>query len=94
MLVKFRLKRLKFGTIGFSVVIETGPKNRYLQTDTIKTEFNRFYDIICKRKLSMSAIVNFLFTYKDRYMENISELIDTNTFIISSFIFFISITIF
>jgi len=32
----------------------------------------------------MSAIVNFLFTYKDKYMENISELIDTNTFILNT----------
>lgn len=58
--------------------------SRYLQTDAIKTDFNKFYDIICKRKLSMSAIVNFLFTYKDKYMDNINELIDTNTFIVNT----------
>ena len=58
--------------------------SRYLDKETIKTDFDRFYDIIYKRKLSMSAIVNFLFTYKDKYMENISELIDTNTFIMNT----------
>jgi nucleoside-triphosphatase THEP1 len=58
--------------------------SRYINEDTIETDFNKFYDIISKRKLSMSAIVNFLFTYKDKYMDNISELIDTNTFIINT----------
>jgi hypothetical protein len=58
--------------------------SRYLDKDTIKTDFDRFYDIIYKRKLSMSAIVNFLFTYKEKYMDKISELIDTNTFIINT----------
>jgi chaperone BCS1 len=58
--------------------------SRYLDKETIKTDFDRFYDTIYKRKLSMSAIVNFLFTYKDKYMENISELIDTNTFIMNT----------
>ena len=58
--------------------------SRYLDKEKIKTDFDRFYDTIYKRKLSMSAIVNFLFTYKDKYMENISELIDTNTFIMNT----------
>jgi hypothetical protein len=58
--------------------------SRYFDKETIKTNFDRFYDTIYKRKLSMSAIVNFLFTYKDKYMENISELIDTNTFIMNT----------
>ena len=58
--------------------------SRYLDKETIKTDFDKFYDTIYKRKLSMSAIVNFLFTYKDKYMENISELIDTNTFIMNT----------
>ena len=58
--------------------------SRYLDKETIKTDFDKFYDTIYKRKLSMSAIVNFLFTYKDKYIENISELIDTNTFIMNT----------
>jgi hypothetical protein len=58
--------------------------SRYLDKEIIKTEFDRFYDTIYKRKLSMSAIVNFLFTYKEKYMDNINELIDTNTFIMNT----------
>jgi hypothetical protein len=55
--------------------------SKYIDKDVITTQFEKFYDVISKRKLPMSAIVTFLFRYKEKYMDNIDNLIDTNNFI-------------
>ena len=41
----------------------------------------KFYKEINNKKLPMSAIINFLFKYKNNWKNNLSELLDTNTFI-------------
>lgn len=50
-------------------------------TESTEDEFNKFYDFIKGKKLPMSALVNFLFLNKNRWEENINELINTNDFI-------------
>ena len=55
--------------------------SKYIDKDVITAQFEKFYDTISKKKLPMSAIVTFLFRYKDKYMGNIDNLIDTNNFI-------------
>jgi len=44
-------------------------------------EFNKFYDYIKGKSLPMAAIVNFLFLNKNKWENNINELISTNDFI-------------
>ena len=46
-------------------------------TDAFKT----FYAVIKDKQLPMSAIVNFLFRYRDKYMDHVRELLDSDTFI-------------
>jgi AAA+ superfamily predicted ATPase len=53
----------------------------YDNNDVIKEEFNKFYGEIKTKKISMSAIVNFLFRHRNNWQENINELLDTNSFI-------------
>jgi SpoVK/Ycf46/Vps4 family AAA+-type ATPase len=46
--------------------------------------FDKFYNHIKGQKITMSAIVNFLFRYRNKFEEHIDELIDTNDFISKS----------
>jgi predicted AAA+ superfamily ATPase len=46
-------------------------------TDAFKT----FYAVIKDKQLPMSAIVNFLFRHRDKYMDHVRELLDGDTFI-------------
>jgi chaperone BCS1 len=43
--------------------------------------FEKFYNYISGKKIPMSSIVNFLFTYKNNWLDNINDLLNTNTFI-------------
>ena len=45
------------------------------------TTFEEFHDMIKNQKITMSAIVNFLFRYRKNWKENIDELLLTNSFI-------------
>jgi ATP-dependent Zn protease len=55
---------------------------KYYDSDLIiKEHFNDFFNNIKSKKISMSAIVNFLFRYRNNWKENINELLDTNSFI-------------
>lgn len=45
------------------------------------TTFEEFYGMIKNQKITMSAIVNFLFRYRTNWKENIDELLLTNSFI-------------
>ena len=47
----------------------------------LKDNFNNFYDHIKDKKITMSAIINFLFRYKEDWKLYIAELLDTNNFI-------------
>lgn len=55
-------------------------KNIYNEKE-LKDNFNSFYDLIKDKKIAMSAIINFLFRYKDTWNIYIKELLDTNNFI-------------
>jgi hypothetical protein len=55
--------------------------NTYYDEDKIKIQFNKFYDIIKNKKITMSSIVNYLFIYRNKFLENIDYLIDTDNFI-------------
>ena len=49
--------------------------------DTDENDFKNFYDCIRDKKITMSAIINFLFRYREKWNDNINELIDTDIFI-------------
>lgn len=55
--------------------------NNIIDKNNISIEFNKFYKYISSKKISMSAIVNFLFRYRQEWEKNIDELIDSNNFI-------------
>jgi len=55
--------------------------NENYEKEQLKKEFNKFYNFITSKKITMSAIMNFLFRYKNNWENNIDELIDTNNFI-------------
>ena len=55
--------------------------NPYYDENQIKIQFNNFYGIIKNKNLTMSSIVNFLFIYRNKFLENIDYLIDTDNFI-------------
>ena len=55
--------------------------NESYDKEIIKKEFNKFYNLISSKKITMSAIMNFLFRYKKNWEDNISDLLDTNNFI-------------
>lgn len=55
--------------------------NENYEKNEIKKEFIKFYNFISSKKITMSAIMNFLFRYKKNWESNIDELIDTNNFI-------------
>ena len=52
-----------------------------LRDEELKIEFDSFYKSISVTKMPMSALIGFLFRYRNNWKENISELIDTNNFI-------------
>jgi ATP-dependent Zn protease len=47
----------------------------------ITTQFITFYTMICGKQITMSAIVNFLFRYREKWVDNITELLDNTSFI-------------
>ena len=47
----------------------------------IEETYKKFYDLIKNKSITMSAIVNFLFNYRMKCIENIKELIETNDFL-------------
>jgi ATP-dependent Zn protease len=53
----------------------------YSSQEETNDAFKIFYDKIKDRLVSMSAIVNFLFRYKEKHMTYLSDLIDGDTFI-------------
>jgi len=54
---------------------------RITNTPEITTQFDTFYSMISTKQMPMSAIVNFLFRYREMWADNISELLDNITFI-------------
>jgi iron-sulfur cluster repair protein YtfE (RIC family) len=50
-----------------------------LNKSDIKEDFELFYK--STTNMPMSALIGFLFRYRDNWKENISELIDTSNFI-------------
>ncbi len=50
-------------------------------TLTSDQTFEKFYNYIAGKKIPMSSIVNFLFTYRNEWLKNINELLNTNNFI-------------
>ena len=83
---------LRIGRIDKIIRIDYPSKNNIqklffdiLRTDTneddLKDMFDDFYGLINDQKITMSAIVNFLFRYKLNWRKNIDELLLTNSFI-------------
>ena len=83
---------LRIGRIDKIIRIDYPSKNNIqklffdiLRTDTneddLKDMFDDFYGLINDQKITMSAIVNFLFRYKLNWKKNIDELLLTNSFI-------------
>jgi chaperone BCS1 len=54
---------------------------RITDTQDIPKKFDTFYNIINSKQITMSAIVNFLFRYREKWADNISELLDNISFI-------------
>jgi ATP-dependent Zn protease len=54
---------------------------RIIDTSNITNQFNTFYTMICGKQITMSAIVNFLFRYREKWVDNITELLDNTSFI-------------
>ena len=50
-------------------------------SDEIEELYKKFYALIKNNKITMSAIVNYLFNYRMKCIENIKELIETNNFL-------------
>lgn len=44
-------------------------------------QFNKFYENIKNKKISMSSIINFIFRYRDKWYQHIDELLKTDNFI-------------
>ena len=49
--------------------------------DNSKSDFENFYKVVAGSKIPMSALIGFMFRYRDNWKDNISELIETNNFI-------------
>jgi len=49
--------------------------------EEIEQNFDRFYDYIHKKTITMAGIVGFLFRYRKNWEENINELLDADKFI-------------
>jgi len=54
---------------------------RIMDTLNITTQFNTFYSMIGGKHITMSAIVNFLFRHREKWADNITELLDNTSFI-------------
>ena len=78
---------LRIGRIDMVFEINYPSKNHIKQLffDLLDTkneeEFNKFYEHIKNKKISMSAIINFVFRYKDKWNIHIEELLKTDNFI-------------
>jgi len=55
--------------------------DKLAQEDELLVIYNKFYNSIKNKKITMSAIVNFLFKYRVQCMDNIKEIIDTNQYL-------------
>jgi predicted AAA+ superfamily ATPase len=53
----------------------------YATAEATTDAFKTFYAAIKDKQLPMSGIVNFLFRYRDKHMDNLKELLDGDTFI-------------
>ena len=53
----------------------------YATAEATTDAFKTFYSVIKDKQLPMSAIVNFLFRHRDKYMDHVRELLDGDTFI-------------
>ena len=53
----------------------------YATPEATTDAFKTFYAVIKDKQLPMSAIVNFLFRHRDKYMDHVRELLDGDTFI-------------
>ena len=56
-------------------------KTRIPCTDARSAEFDKFYALIEKRKITMAALVLFIFRHREKYAEHIDELLDGDDFI-------------
>jgi len=55
--------------------------NKLSSEEELSVIYSKFYNSIKCKKITMSAIVNYLFKYRIQCMENIKELIDTNQYL-------------
>ena len=56
-------------------------KKEDMTAEEIDHDFDRFYEHIQKKTITMSGIVGFLFRYRKNWVENINELLDADKFI-------------
>jgi hypothetical protein len=49
--------------------------------EEIDREFDKFYEHINKKTITMAGLVGFLFRYRRNWVENINELLDADKFI-------------
>ena len=54
---------------------------RLTNAPDITKQFDTFYSMISSKQMPMSAIVNFLFRYREKWLDNINELLDNISFI-------------
>jgi hypothetical protein len=52
-----------------------------MTAEEIDREFDKFYEHIYNKKITMAGIVGFLFRYRRAWSENINELLDADKFI-------------
>ena len=52
-----------------------------MTVEEIDREFDKFYEHIAKKTITMAGIVGFLFRYRKAWAENINELLDADKFI-------------
>lgn len=56
-------------------------KKEGMTAEEIDRDFDKFYEHIQKKTITMSGIVGFLFRYRQAWSENINELLDADKFI-------------
>jgi adenylate kinase family enzyme len=56
-------------------------KKEEMTAEEIERNFDRFYEHINNKTITMSGLVGFLFRYRKNWAENINELLDTDKFI-------------
>jgi hypothetical protein len=54
---------------------------RIANAPDITKQFDTFYSMISGKQMPMSAIVNFLFRYREKWSDNMNELLDNISFI-------------